>query len=109
MRLRVSPGRKVHFGARELGCVSSGPENARVAREPGCVSSSPKMWILEPGVLDAFCPGPRSERTLPKMGSLISRGSFPILFFSKTSCFPWGSDGILERRIPGKNGHGSAP
>ena len=27
-----------------------------------------------------------------------------FFFFSKTSCFPWGSDGFLERRIPGKNG-----
>ena len=29
---------------------------------------------------------------------------FQPSFFSKTSCFPWGSDGFLERRIPGKNG-----
>ena len=29
---------------------------------------------------------------------------FQPSFFSKTSCFSWGSDGILERRIPGKNG-----
>ena len=30
--------------------------------------------------------------------------SFQPLFFLKTSGFPWGSDGFLERRIPGKNG-----
>ena len=30
--------------------------------------------------------------------------SFQPSFFSKIGCFPWGSAGFLERRIPGKNG-----
>ena len=58
-----------------------------------------------------LCSGCLAYRGLP-FGRKKHVISFPRLiphslqpsFFSKTSCFPWGSDGFLERRIPGKKG-----
>ena len=62
------------------------------------------MFWSNPGVVALGAHNLQRIRTLrPSTGQNPERTRHLSRVFLKTSCFPWGSDGFLERRIHGKN------